>query len=308
VRHELFGLSLTSGKIRISADVDPPLPAGEVTVNLLQRASLALVGGRVYVPYGGNFGDCGHYHGWLVSVTESGTGKQAFEVASNAEGGAIWQGGGAPAGGADGTIYVSTGNTDPVPAQGVEDPSRYAESVVALSPSLRPLASFKDRRAGGDEDLSTGNPVPLPDGTVFTVGKTQIGYFLRAGSLTQLASVGGVCGSDPNGGPAYDPRTRRLFVPCRGGGVQVIDAAGHRLVSRLPYGDGPPIVVGPQVWVIDHRGATLYGYDAATGRMLESLQLGAAIPIFNGPSYTAGTLLIPTSTGVIALRGTTGAS
>jgi outer membrane protein assembly factor BamB len=308
VRHDLFGLSLRTGAIQVTANVDPPLPAGEAAVNLLQRASLALVDGRVYVPYGGNFGDCGHYHGWLVSVTESGTGRQAFEVAGGGEGGAIWQGGGAPAVGPDGTIYVSTGNSNPFPAPGIPDPGRFAESAVALTPSLRPVASFKDPQAGEDLDLSTGNPVLLPGGEVFAVGKTQIGYFLRAASLTPVASVSGVCGSDPSGGPAYDPRTRRLFVPCRGGGVQVIDAAGHRLVSKLPAGDGPPIVVGSQVWVIDHGSGTLYGYDTETGRLVQSVRLGTPIPIFDGPTYTAGTLLIPTATGVTALRGPPGGS
>ncbi len=141
-------------------------------------------------------------------------------------------------------------------------------------------------------------------GEIFTVGKTQVAYFLRAGSLAKLAAVRGVCGSNPNGGPAYDPRTRRLFVPCRGDGVQMIDAAGHRLLPKLPRGDGPPIVLGSQVWVIDHSDGTLYGYQADTGRLLRSVRLGAQIPIFDGPSYAAGTLLIPTSTGVTALRGT----
>ncbi|MBL7487987.1 PQQ-binding-like beta-propeller repeat protein [Frankia sp. AgB1.9] len=304
VHHELFGLSLSTGAIRMSADVDPPLPANEPTKNLLQRASLALVDGRVYIPFGGNNGDCGHYHGWLVSVTETGTGKQAFEVASDGEGGAIWQGGGAPAVDTDHTLYVTTGNANPFPAENGPDPLKFAESAVALSPALRPLASFKDPEANQDLDLSTGNPVVLPGGEIFTVGKTQVAFFLRAGSLAKLAAVRGVCGSNPNGGPAYDPRTRRLFVPCRGDGVQMIDVASHQLLSKLPHGDGPPIVVGPQVWVIDHSNGTLYGYETSTGRLLRSVRLDAQIPIFDGPSYAAGTLLIPTSTGVTALRGT----
>ena len=41
------------------------------------------------------------------------------------------------------------------------------ESAVKLTPDLKPLASFKDTVAGGDEDLSTSNPVLLPDGTLF---------------------------------------------------------------------------------------------------------------------------------------------
>ena len=84
----------------------------------------------------------------------------------------------------------------------------------------------------------------------------------------------------------------------------MIDVASHQLLSRLPHGDGPPIVVGPQVWVIDHGNGTLYGYETDTGRLLWSVRFDTQIPIFDGPSYAAGTLLIPTSTGVTALRGT----
>ena len=40
----------------------------------LQRIGLALSAGHVVVGFGGNFGDCGTYHGWVVGVPESGTG------------------------------------------------------------------------------------------------------------------------------------------------------------------------------------------------------------------------------------------
>ena len=33
-----------------------------------QRGALAILDGRVYVPYGGHFGDCGDYRGWVVGV------------------------------------------------------------------------------------------------------------------------------------------------------------------------------------------------------------------------------------------------
>ena len=70
------GLSVATGAVRLSEDVDPPLPAGERPAHLLQRASLALGNGRVYVSYGGNDGDCGTYHGWVVGVNETGPAHQ----------------------------------------------------------------------------------------------------------------------------------------------------------------------------------------------------------------------------------------
>jgi outer membrane protein assembly factor BamB len=302
VRHRLAGLDLATGRVRVSADVDPPLPRGESPLHLLQRASLALGNGRVYVPYGGNLGDCGTYSGWVVGADLSDPSRQvSFRVATNGEGGAIWQGGGAPALDADGNLYVATGNANPFPA-GAPDPVRYAESVVKLSPDLRVLASFKDTEAGGDEDLSTGNPVLLPDGELFTVGKTDIGFVLRRSDLHRVAEVRGVCGSDPAGGPAYDPATDRVFVSCRGGGIQVVELSGHRLGRRLAGADSAPVVLGGTVWALDSGADRLVAFDAASGARRQSVPVGADVPVFASPSAALGLLLVGTSDGVTAFR------
>src|SRR4051794_21951663 len=226
VEHRLVSLDLATGRVIRTVSADPPLPAGESAVHLLQRAGLALANGRVYVAYGGNSGDCGRYHGWVVGLATTGAAHAiAFEVAPDGEGGAIWQSGGAPAVDDDGNLYVSTGNGNPGPPEGGPDPKRYTESVVKLSPTLQPLASFKDRTAGGDEDLSTGNPVLLPGGRVFAVGKTDIAFVLDARDLHRIAAIDGVCGSDPDGGPVVDAVSGMVFVPCRDGGVQEVDPA-----------------------------------------------------------------------------------
>ena len=302
VRHRLAGLDLATGRIRVSGDVDPPLPPGEKPVHLLQRASLALGNGRVYVPYGGNIGDCGSYSGWVVGADVTDPTRQvSFRVAANGEGGAIWQGGGAPAIDADGNVYASTGNANPFPAT-APDPVRYAESVVKLAPDLHLLASFKDPAAGGDLDLSTGNPVLLPGVRVFAVGKTDIGYVLRAADLRRLAAVHGICGSDPDGGPAYDSATDRVFVPCRGGGIQVVELSGNRLGPRLDGADSAPIVVGGTVWALDSGAARLVAFDAASGARRQSVDVGADVPVFTSPSAALGLLLVATTDGVVAFR------
>src|SRR6185312_8870038 len=118
VHHQLLGLDAATGTTRFSTAVDPPLPAGERPLELLQRPGLALANGRVYVAYGGHLGDCGQYHGWLVGASTTNPADQvAFEVAPDVEGGAIWQSGGAPAVDADGAVYVSTGNSVPFPGE-----------------------------------------------------------------------------------------------------------------------------------------------------------------------------------------------
>jgi polyvinyl alcohol dehydrogenase (cytochrome) len=304
VHHRLEGIDLGTGRVKLSEDIDPPLPAGEQAINLLQRASLALGNGRVYVSYGGNDGDCGHYHGWIVGVDQQGAGHEvSFEVASDGEGGAIWEGGGGPALGANGDLYVTTGNANPDPPQGGPDPKKYTESVVKLTPQLKPIASFKDKVAGGDEDLSTGNPVLLPDGDVFAVGKTDIGYVLKQDNLSEVAAVKGVCGSDPDGGPAYDAATNRIFIPCRGGGIQELDLANNTLGPVLHGSDSTAILIGNDLWAMDYPLGAITEYDATTGATLQTLHAGSNVPTFASPSTGLGLLLVPTTMGVTAFRG-----
>lgn len=301
VHHQLFGLDAASGAVRVDVRVDPPLGGGQQAVHLLQRASLAFSGGRVIVSYGGNSGDCGNYHGWVVSVdARHPTQQKSFEVASDGQGGAIWQSGGAPAIDTSGDIFVTSGNANPDPPQGGPDPKKYTESIIKLNASLKPLAAYKDRVAGGDEDLSTANPVLLPGGLVFAVGKTDIGFLLRASDLTPVASIPHVCGSDPDGGPAYDARTQKLFVPCRGGGIQMIDFA-HRTLGRLLSGaDSSPVDLAGTVWALDSEKDTITGYDPATGAKVGSASVGADVPVFESPSAAPGMLLVPTAAGVTA--------
>jgi outer membrane protein assembly factor BamB len=304
VHHQLEGLNVITGAVTVSDDADPPLPTGEVSVHLLQRTSLAVANGRVYIGYGGNDGDCGSYHGWMVGVEQTGPAHEvSFEVASDGEGGAIWESGGAPAIDAAGDLYVSTGNANPDPPLGGPDPKRYTESVVKLSPDLTPLASFKDRVAGGDEDLSTGNPVLLPGGDLFAVGKTDIGYVLRQTDLTQVAAIKGICGSDPDGGPAYDATTNQIFVPCRSGGIQVVDLDTGAVGSKLDGANGAPILVGGDLWAAQYPEGTLIEYEAATGATLQTIDVGSSVPTFTSPSTALGLLLVGTTSGVTAFDG-----
>ena len=304
VHHQLEGLSVATGRVLLSERIDPPLPGGERAVQLLQRASLALANGRVYVSYGGNFGDCGDYHGWVVGVSESGPPRMVtFESAPDGHGGAIWQGGGAPAVDARGDLYVATGNANPDPPEGGPDPVTYAESVVQLSPDLHPVAAFKDARAGGDEDFGTGNPVLLPGGRVFAVGKTNIGYVLRQGDLGQQAAIHGICGSDPDGGPAYDAATNSVFVPCRDGGIQQVDLTRNTVVRRLHGANSAPILIGSTVWAAQYPDGRLSQFDIASGRLLQQIDVGSSVPHFVSPSTALGRIFLGTDSGVAAFSG-----
>src|SRR4029450_11923565 len=93
-----------------------------------QRAALTLLGGRVYIAYGGLFGDCGNYVGSVVSAPPTGHGALASYVVPTPREGGIWAPGGAIVAG--GRLYYTVGNG--------ESRSGYdgSDSVIALRPDL----------------------------------------------------------------------------------------------------------------------------------------------------------------------------
>ena len=73
-----------------------------------QRAALTLLNDTVYVAFGGHFGDCGDYHGWVIGISVHDSNRiVTFET--RARGGGIWAPGGLSV--ADGRLFFSTGNT-----------------------------------------------------------------------------------------------------------------------------------------------------------------------------------------------------
>jgi polyvinyl alcohol dehydrogenase (cytochrome) len=226
----------------------------------------------------------------------------SFEVANDGEGGAIWESGGAPAIDSHGNLFVTTGNANPDPPEGGPDSKRYTESVVKLSPLLKPLASFKDVMAGGDEDLATGNPVLLPDGLLFAVGKTDVAFILKQSDLSQVAAIGGVCVSDPDGGPAFDSATDRIYVPCRGGGVQEVDLARRAVGPMMMGANAAPVLIGRTLWAALYPDGMLTEFDTSTHARIRSLSVGSTIPHFATPSTALGMLFLGTDVGVTAFK------
>jgi hypothetical protein len=112
-RHLVFALSTDDGSTRPGWPVDASatVRAGSMAFDSAvqnQRGALLLLNGILYVPYGGHFGDCGDYRGWVVGISTSNP-TQVTAWATSGLGGGVW----APSGVAsDGTsLYVSTGNT-----------------------------------------------------------------------------------------------------------------------------------------------------------------------------------------------------
>lgn len=300
--HQLVALDLTTGHRLMSRAVDPPLPEDEDAVYLLQRAGLALANGRVYIGYGGQFGDCGTYHGWVVAapVLNSGGSEAIFDVTPQSSGGAVWQGGAAPSIDQAGNVYVSTGN----PNSG--GPAPWAESVLKLPAGLGPTpeSGFQDRSATGDMDLSAGAPVLLPDGMVFSAGKAQVGYLLHQSDLSEAATIrGSLCGSDPDGGAAYVAAADSVYLPCRGGGLQQVDLATRATGWRAGGVNSTPVVAGGRLWAAGYPSGRLEELDPGSGAVLYSTLVGRTLPNFVSPTIVGSTILVPTLSGIVALSG-----
>jgi len=299
IHHQLIGLDVFTGSRMMSADADPGGVQNPLYIQ--QRAGLALGNGRVYVGYGGYAGDCGPYHGWLVSLTEEGTGKVAFNVTPHTGLGAIWAMNG-PSIDASGSVYAATGNPNAVPGTG-----DYGESVIKLDPTLHRLANFSGSNANGDQDLGSSGPALLSDNMLFQVGKQQVGYLLDTRNLAKLQSIT-TCTGEAFGGTAFDGH--HLYVPCSEHIKEVNVDTVHRSVSLgwsgPPTGNaGPPILAGGALWSVDWLNGTLYALNPATGATITTIALGA-VPHFASPSAALGLVLVGTNAGVTAFAGPSG--
>ena len=245
IHHQLVGVDVSTGAIRVSVNADPGGVQNPLYIQ--QRAGLALGNGRVYVGYGGYAGDCGPYHGWLVSLTETGTDKLAFNTTPHTGEGAIWAPSG-PAIGRSGYVYVATGNPNAVVSSG-----DYGESVLRFDPTLHLLANFSATNATGDTDVGSVGPALVSASMLFQIGKQQVGYLLDRTSLSKLQSMQ-VCPTQAFGGTAFDGT--HLYVPCREHIREVNIDGTNRSMSLGWTGPavssaGPPILAGGLLWSID---------------------------------------------------------
>lgn len=302
--HEMYALDLSNGAVAVGpVSVDPP---GSVPLDQLQRASLALDAGKVIIGYGGNDGDCGTYHGWLVAVPEGGGSLQTFEVdgGSGQSQGAIWGSGNAPAIDSAGDIWVSTGN-------GTPSSFGYQESVIKLDSNLGLLdwwaPSTWSQLDSSDTDLGSTMPLLLPNGLVFEIGKGGTGYLLNAASLghtggTPLFSQS-VCSGSWGGGIYVNGV---IYVACSDGmhaltlnssNDTFAPASGWSVNSKAV---APPIFAGGLVWSTGSsagtQNGTLSALNPTTGATAFSATLNG-FEHFATPAAGGGLLFVADQTG-----------
>lgn len=309
MHHQVWGLSLKDGSTLPGWPVDIGAAIGGFQpLYQNQRGALAILGGRVYVPYGGHFGDCGPYRGWIVGISLASP-SDIVTWRTRAQGGGIWAPGGI--GSSGGSLFAATGNT--------VGASRWAdgEAVFRLPPSLAHSPSAADFFAAADwrrldnRDLDIGgtNPLrldpPLPGGgtqpLLLALGKNRRAYLIdrqNLGGIGHSLLAMTVATGEIITAPAAYPSADGVYAAfggaganCRAGhnnGVVILDIRAGSPPSMTTAwcngnfgGSGSPIVTttdggaNPIVWIVDGEGSNqLWGFRGDTGgRLYMSPQL-----------------------------------
>ena len=264
-----------------------------------QRSALSFVDGKLYVGFGGHFGDCNPYHGWVVGFDPAG--PSLFGAwSTRASKGGIWAPGGLASKGE--RLYAATGNTEGAASWG--DGEAIIRVPLALTHPTGPAHYFtpSNWQALDDADLDLGGTGPLPidvptGGTpaefVLALGKDGNAYLLDRGNL---GGIGGALVSatvSPNpirtAPAAYETSTGTLVaIAARGSNC---GSSGNGLtmlrITAVPSpaigtawcaglnGQGAPIVTtsdgtqNPIVWVTGAEGDNqLHGFNATTGAVV----------------------------------------
>jgi hypothetical protein len=305
-RHRIFALSLNDGAALPGwpVDVTQALEARRQSFNARdqnQRGALTILDGALYVAFGGHFGDCGRYHGWVLGVSLENPQKIA-SWATRGSGGGIWAPGGISSDGR--SLFVATGNTLAVASWAD------GEAVFRLAPDLHRSQDKRDFFAPPfwreldetDADLGATNPIPLDlptaggtQAVVLALGKDRHAYLL---DRDNLGGIGGslmaeiVAKDAIRTAPAAYPAVDGMFVAFQGAGthcpmpgsendltVLKIRAGAPPSIATAWCGAlrraGAPIVTttdgraDPIVWIVGAEGDNrLHGFKGDTGEPL----------------------------------------
>jgi outer membrane protein assembly factor BamB len=271
MHHTMWGLNVSTGSVVSQRAADPP---GFNDSTQQQRTALTLANGVVYFGYGGLAGDCDLYTGWVVGLTENGTGPILYYRLPSQNGGGIW----APSGAAvdsSGNVYFGSGNTASISTYD------FGEAILKLSPKLSMEQYFAPTNWAimnqDDADIDSVGPAFVGPNLLFQIGKPGVGFLLNS---SQLGGIGGqifdsnVC-DEAFGGTAFS--SPDIFVPCINGLFVLKVAANDTFSTALVvsgFDAGPPIVTDGVVWTVDTNTGTLYGLSVSDGHQDYTFSLG----------------------------------
>ena len=322
-QYELIGLNALTGATLPNYPVslaDPNLePAAQG-----QRGALAIANGRVYIPFGGRYGDCPTYHPWVMGVSLTDQSRVSYQPQTAGQDRAgIW----APSGesiDAAGNVYVETGNggyTSGLPC----DNTRWdhGNAAIKLSAGLVEQGFFAPadwcNLSQTDTDLGSVAPLVLPNNELFVSGKSGDGWLMNTGSMPgfgapQQSTALTNCNHGNNadavfGGFAYANGV--LYVPCDGHGLNALNVnptAGtfaDAWQSTNTYNPGAPIVAGGYIWDEPQGGGTVYGYRPGSGAVVFTIPLTNGAHRFTTLAADGDRLFAMLSNGVESLQFST---
>ena len=191
------------------------------------RAALLESGNNIYVAFGGSYGDCGNYSGWLISYnadTLAQTG--AIDLNPNSTQGGMWNGQAGPSADTAGSVYVVTANAGDTSSIGAND---YPVSVVRLTNNSETLAVADywtpyNATTLDQEDLDLGSAglLLLPDlvdnesvvhhyavaagkdGNMYVLNRDNLGQFNSStNKIVQTIAINGSSANQNFSTPAY---------------------------------------------------------------------------------------------------------
>lgn len=300
-RHLIFSLNVDTGDINPGwpASVEGVTSGGTAFSSIIQnqRGALGIVGDRVYVPYGGHFGDCGAYHGWLIGVKMNNPtdimGWATRATGGTATGAGSWAVGGVASDGAN--AYIATGNTFSTGGTW-----RGGEAIIKLQagpifsgattdfwapPDWAALDST-DTDLGGTGALLVDVPGATPSQLVVAFGKDRDAYVMNRNNLggvsAPIAEALDVSASAIIQAPATYRTSQGTYVVFRGSnsiGALRINATNPPTITSVwtvtQNGRGSPFVTTTDgtnnaiVWAVGSESSQrLMGWDGNTGAVV----------------------------------------
>jgi PQQ enzyme repeat len=292
-RHLIFALNVDTGTTNSGWPVDVNATATNgnrvfTSATQNQRGALAVLGTNVYVPYGGHFGDCGTYYGWLVGVPLNNP-SNVLAWATAARGGGSWAVGGVASDGVN--PFIATGNTFSASAwSGGEAIIRFQPGPVFSNttndywaPVNWSALDGSDTDLGGSGALIVDVPGATPSQLVVSLGKDGNAYLLNRtnlGGVSLPLAQAHISSSTIIQAAATYRTAQGTYVVCCANSTQLtafrINAGNPPTITNIwtksQNGRGSPFVTSTDgtndvvVWGIGSESdQRLHGFDGDTG-------------------------------------------
>ena len=322
-RHLIYALSVDDGSTLPGwpVDVGESVPGFRDIVQH-QRGALTLLGGRVYVPYGG-YTDCGDYRGWLVGISTSDP-ASVGAWSPDALGSGIWGLSGVASDGK--SLFVATGNGIKATEWGGNEaiirlgggPTFSGQAADYFAPSDWPKLDQYDQDLGGSGvilfDVPDANSSQLAaalgkDTKMYLVDRSNLGGIdgaILAERLTNFVIITS---------PSAYTTAKGTYVVFSGYGY-VIGCPGGENVSSIAVDPTSPLTISTAwcanapglgstivttsdgtsdsiVWVVGAAvEGQLYGFNGDTGELIAVTDPTGAVQRYTAPIAAKGRIYI----------------